>query len=168
MAMNPQLVVARAAELEIALIQSGGEITPDIDIAMRALAEDVDSTAMTLDRIEAAVSYWKKERDKASAVARGLERLSERLETTIKGEMRAKELTEMLGETTRFKLSPCPKRLVIDDERLDPSYKIQVTTLMPDKERIKRALESGETVIGAELTGGVSLRTYPNRTTLPR
>jgi hypothetical protein len=77
MAMNPQLVVARAAELEIALIQSGGEITPDIDIAMRALAEDVDSTAMTLDRAESAASYWKEQAKRANAVAKGLERLQE-------------------------------------------------------------------------------------------
>ena len=168
MAMNPQLIVARAAELEIALIQSGGEITPDIDIAMRALAEDVDSTAMTLDRAESAASYWKEQAKRASAIAKGLERLQERLEATIKGMMQEKGLNELTGDSVRFKLAPCAKRLVIDEEKLDGAFRMQVVTMIPDKGRIKEELEAGATIAGASLEGGVSLRQYPNRTALPK
>jgi hypothetical protein len=166
--VNPQLIVARAAEIEIALLQSGGELTPELEIAMRAIAEDVDATSMTLERAESAAAYWKEQARKANAVAKGLSAFQERLEATIKGLMQEKGMNELLGDSVRFKLSPCAKRLVIDEARLDPGYRMQVVTMLPDKARLKEELEAGATITGASLEGGTSLRIYPNRTALPK
>lgn len=161
--------------LEEMLASSGGEITPEIDAYIQELtpttqaelAEKIDSYHFIIERINASEALWKEQADARYAMAKSCARAREQLELRLRIAMGKMGIKELSGNEYRFKLCDARKRLVIQNEREIPAtYLMEVIDYVPDKERIKKDLESGQEIPGCKLDGGTSLRKYlnnPNR-----
>jgi hypothetical protein len=148
------------------IIENGGELTPELESGFtevgERLAEKTDAYAYFLDRLETEAEFWRSRADSLLKTAKACESLKKRLSGNIKFVMERLDQKEVCGSEMRFTLAKAKPALVIDEKALDPAYFMQVTEMVPDKERIKSDLELGVPVPGAKLEGGYSLRKYPN------
>lgn len=159
-------IVAEANEIERMLVESGGELTPEIDaklqINQETLALKIDKYAFVDESLEAKADYWKRKEQHIAKIRKSVEAAQQSLRERVKQAMLDMGKTEVKGIDARFVLSKCAPRLVIDSEKVPDALKIVVTTTAPDKERIKAALADGLEVPGASLEGGTALRIYEN------
>lgn len=160
-------LVSQANELSEKIVESGGEITPEMETALAlnetAIATKVDSYAVLMDRSALEESYWRARAAECEAIARGFKKVAERLDNNIHQAMKAMSVTEITGDEYKFKIQKCGSRLVIEDkEALPKEYVIQTVVTEPDKARIKSALSEGFKVSGAKLEGGTTVKKIRN------
>lgn len=164
---NLYSLVQQANVLSRMLAETNGEITPEIDALMAnvdvKLPEKVDGYAIVLERLEFEESYWKGKANAYALIAKAHKALQERLKDRLKEAIQALGTDEIKGNDVRFKLSRVKPALVLNELKLDPTYKMTVTELVPDKDRIRAALQEGAVIEGAELKESVSLRPYLNK-----
>jgi hypothetical protein len=146
---------------EMALMDSGGEITPEIEQMLIArdlhLPEKIDHYSYRLDMLEAHKSILKEKKAQLDAMIKAYERAEEYMENSIKEAMARMGVEELNGNVDRFRLRKTPGKLIICDEKLISSeYKSQLVTDILDKEKIKEALRIGP-VEGARLEISTSL-----------
>lgn len=160
-------LVAQANALSRMLAETGGEITPEIESLMSnvdvKLPEKVDGYAVVMERLELEAKYWKDKAASYSLMAKSLASLQDKLKERLKEAIKALGVDEIHGNDVRFKLSGVKPALVLDESKLDPSYLMTVTETVPDKERIRAALQEGAEISGASLVQSVSLRSYLNK-----
>lgn len=158
-------LVAQANEIERQILENNGELTPELeglfDFAEGALVEKASQYEFTLKRLKEASSSWKKEADRYAKVSKSLERIEKSIRDRMKIALLELGRREISGKNTRIVLTETAPKLVIDGD-VPSNYQIQVTELVPDKERIKEHLESGIEIPGARLEGGYALRFYAN------
>lgn len=160
-------IVAEANEIERALVESGGEITPEIEkrleVTHTLLTDKADRYAFVDERLAMTADFWKRKEETCRTIRKSLEAAQQRLRDRVKAAMIEMGKTEVKGIDSRFVLTKCASRLVIEDEaKLPQDLVIVVTVRQPDKERIKAALAEGFEVPGAVLEGGQALRIYEN------
>lgn len=161
-------LVQQSQIIEAALIEAGGELTPEIEAILANLditmAEKLDGYSFIMDRFETEAAFLRSRADTYSRAAKGLTTFQEKLKERIKLAMIALGKDEVSGNEMRFKLSNCAPKLVIENEAmLIDAYKTIVQTIVPDKEKIKEDLALGFPVAGAKLVNGKSLRVSINR-----
>ncbi len=160
-------LASQALQLSRAILEAGGEITPEVDALLVVnelqLAQKADAYAAVLDRMEVEEELWRKRRDECERMLRAYEAVQERLKDRMKGALLAMQKDGVEGELVRFKLSRVKPRLVLSDADLPADFYITVTRVEPDKERIRAELEAGREVAGARLEQGYALRKYVNR-----
>lgn len=161
--MNPIALIEQSHELERALMESGGELTPHIEAAIMILSNSVDAVSLISERLTMSARYWHEKAAKADILAKSLQNVEKRLKESLKQGMVTSGTKELKGSDIRFVLASCQKKLVIDESGLPDIYKKQVTSYMPDKVLIRDGLESGAQIPGASLEGGWQLREYSNR-----
>jgi len=153
-------------ELTQRIFANGGEISEADEAALEKvdvnLPEKVDGYAFVINQFQSASETFRQRAEEMRKVASSLSRAAERVKEGLKYAMHATGRTELIGDTVRYKLVATNKALVIDKTKLPAVYFMQVTETVPDKEKIKAALELGETVEGAHLEGGVALRQHLN------
>lgn len=153
--------------LELAIIENGGELTPELEASLTQIsldvAESVDRTHFALDRIENAVGYWKAKAAEYKKIADSLDTAHDRMKNYIKAVMADSGKSDLVGVEVRYKLSRAKPKVVIDEDKLAPAYFKEKLTLVPEKERIKQDLELGVPVDGARLEESFTLRAYPNK-----
>lgn len=149
------------------IVESGGEIDDAIDQALQInsseLAGKADAYSAVMDRLDNEAMYWKAKADECARVARSCSKAYDTMKDRIKAAMLTMSLREIEGEDVTFKLKPTTERLEIDAALLPPEWKMTVTDVIPDKERIKKALAIGESVPGCRLAGGFSFTTSARR-----
>lgn len=161
----------RRAEEKRALYQliqeAGGEIGPILDQweseITTNLKEKADNCNSLIESIELEESYFREKSKQCSEVARTLANARERLKDRIKYVMISTGVNEIEGNEIRFKLSNTKPALVLDEATLPVSWKMEIITIEPDKERIRAALEQGEFIPGATLKESHALRVYINK-----
>lgn len=162
----PSLIVEVTQVLSM-IAENNGELTPELEAFFDGVSKDIaqkaDSYAFYMERLDVESEYWKQKADSYAKVAKSCKALKERLNANIKVAMQAMGTDELSGEDVRFKLSKAAPKLVIEEERLPTSFKMQVVTYVPDKDRIKSELEAGGTVDGAKFEEVFTLRKYPAR-----
>ena len=165
--MNKDLITVlnRAHEIEIALMESAGEVTPQIQdmITIKNIEEKeiVDSYEVIMDRLEIAESYCKNKSQQFAMMARSYGGLRDNMRSGIKSKMLETGRQEITGHDIRFKLSRTqPSLNIVSEDLIEEQYKKQVTTTVVDKDKIKTDLKQGKEVLGAELVENVSLRKY--------
>lgn len=160
-------LVAQANQVTHLLAETGGEITPELEAMMTkvdvGIPAKIDAYKVVMERLEAESEYWKLKASQYSSMARSLQALSDKLNDSIKGAMKAMNLTEIAGNDYRFKLAAVKPSLKLDVDKLDKTYLTVVQTTVPDKERIRAALQEGAEITGASLETSVSLRSYLNK-----
>lgn len=155
--------------LESKLIESGGEITDEIDQALTLMdvlkPNEVDEKDFILNKLTKEIELWKEQADRYLRVAQGLTKAKELMKRRIITAMEEGNLLEAEGKNVRFKLVKCPPALVIEDEKALPANFMEtVVTVKPNAKEIKQALVGGAVVPGAKLTQGNTVRSYVNRT----
>lgn len=159
-------IVNQAMDIERLLMESGGEVNEAIERALavngKELAEKVDGYHMVIERFEALETHYKSRSDFFKTISGQCKNVVTRLKDNIKFSMQEMGADEIRGNDMRFKLSPTPGRLIIEDREMIPvEFKIEVVETKIDEKAIKEALKTSE-VPGAKLEPGVSLRTFAN------
>lgn len=125
------------------------------------LRSKIDAIAFVLDDLTSMGEQLKARAALNSEAAARYLGAAERLKSYLKGTMEAYAIPEISGSDERFKLSPAAMRVVITDvDALPNEFVKQVIIREPQKDLIKKALESFQEVPGAKLEGGSSLRRY--------
>ena len=163
-----QLIVNEVAQLEQMLIESGGEITPEIENMLAVkdvqLPEKIDGYYSIIERFELIQDFYKQKADAMSRLAKAASQVSDRCKDNLKLAMQELNVDELKGQDYRFKLSPSNPSVIIPDESLlDQSYTITKTVTSIDKKRILEDLKLAVKVMGARLEENFSLRKYLNR-----
>lgn len=162
----PQLVQTSQVLIQ-ALLESNGEITPEIEAALIEvdvkLPQKIDNYQAVLDRLDMESEYWSARAESFAKMAKGCKSAKERLKDSLKFAMKALETDELIGNDCRFKLSNSKPKMIIDQIELEPSYYMQVTTTEVDKKKIEEDLKLGVPVKGARLEEVKSIRSYLNK-----
>ena len=160
-------MVDSVKSLETLLLESGGEITPEIQdqlmIKDASLPEKIDNYALVIERFKSLEDFYKQKADFVLKMAKAFGAAQDRMKDSLKAAMHTLETDELKGFDIRFKLSATKPSVVVDmPEALDTAYTTieQVTKI--NKDRIRQDLELGVPVAGARLERGFALRTYPN------
>ncbi len=153
-----------SAEIESRLQESGGEISPEMDqmlqvIDMR-LPASIDNAKLLLDRLTSVSQEYRERAAQCSKVARGVSEVVERMKMSVKTLSVLVGTKEFLGNTYRMVVSSAKPRMEINADLLPDSWKLPEVTLVPDKEKIRQALEAGQEIPGAKLIESYSIRTY--------
>lgn len=161
------LLDASAGEGEMfeLLALSGGEITPEIEERLQKLAlaipQKVDAYRNFQRNLSARLENLTNHITELTRLKKSLSLVSDRADRYLFDQMKNHGLSILEGNTTKYRIVPCAKRTVIDDESKIPAkYKTIVQTEVIDKATLKEDLEAGSTVEGAHLEGGESLRSY--------
>ncbi len=149
-----------SSEIDVMLNISQGELTPEIEERLKALATKADSCAYVLDRLALVKQFYTERAGLYAKMAASADKAHERLEDYIKDSIVAANTDEIKGAEFRFKLSSTTKCVVDSEDDVPENFKSTVVKTTPDKARIKKAIETGQTVSGAHLETGMSLRRY--------
>lgn len=157
-------LIQLASDVEVMLQNSFGEITPEIEQKLMALATKADGAAYVLDRFEKAIEFWEQRKDLCAKMACSVGHAQDRLQAYISAAMKIGQMNELKGEEFRFQLQRGQGAVVVDHQNSIPE-EFMVTTIdkKPDKKKIKDAIKAGKTVTGAHVEETEILRRYPVR-----
>lgn len=156
-------IIEEAKRLELAMCDSSGELTPEIEallqINAQELAHKVDNYAILLQRLELAETHYKQVADRYRDVAGKIGKLVDRLNDNIKHAMETLNTKSLNGDLNSFSIRLNPPSVVIDDEtKIDRNYFKEVITYALEKKRLKDDLKMGLEVKGARLEQNKTLK----------
>lgn len=165
---NLQLALLHADKIEQMLIDSGGEITPEIEMEMsidsKTIGELIDVRYVSIERLEKAQEFFKAKAESFLKVAQALDSAVDYSKDAIKQYMIETGKKELKGTDYQFKLAnSAPKVKITNEEFLDASYKKETVTVSIDKKKIVEDLKSGIMVEGCVLEEVYSLRKSINK-----
>ena len=161
-------LVTEAMMIARQLMESGGELTPELEAALdvnqESLMRKVDGFVAIEDQFQAQEYYWKRKRDACDVIYKSFSGQIDRLRERVKFVMNEMGVTELKGDEHRYKLGKSVGRLIIEDEAKVPAeFKMIVQLTQVDKERVKAMLKDGFEVPGAKLLEEGRLSVYENR-----
>jgi hypothetical protein len=141
--------------LDQLLFESNGEITPELEAWMQEistnLATKVDALAFVLQNLDNRQKQLKEKAEQYKEMQKRFEAAEKRLREYIQQNITLLGSDSVEGSDYKFSLRETPGRLEVNEEELLACYKMPVTTVVPDKERIKYDLLEGRLVPGAKL-----------------
>lgn len=160
-------IVSESLNLEKMLIESGGEITPEIEqflaVNEKELSEKVDGYHMIIDRFEALKNHYKQKSEYFNLISSQCGQASKRLKDNIKYAMVQLGVDEIKGNDMRFKLSQGAGSLILEDEEMIPvEYKHEEVVTHIKKDDLKKDIKDGKVVAGARVEFNPSIRAYAN------
>lgn len=160
---NLQLALKHADNLENMLIESGGEITPEIQLEMsinpQTISEMVDVRYLGLERMDSSIEFFEKKIEEFKRISLSLKNAQKFILDSIKNHMIETGKKELTGSEYQFKLSSsAPKVMIVDQDLIPESYKNEVIEFSIDKNRIKDDLKKGIPVDGCILEEVYALR----------
>lgn len=167
--MNLLELVNTTKQLEDALIESGGELTPELEAMLAVkdvqLPAKVDAYHHVIDRLNNTADFYKSKADFYSKFSKSCSGAAKRLKDNIKYGLISMGLDQLIGDEIKFKLRNNKASVFIKDESLIPeTYKVPVTVYELDKDKILADLKAGIEIPGAELLQSQSVIAYPNKT----
>jgi hypothetical protein len=142
-------------ELANQLIESGGEVSPELELQLTINQEQLEQKArgygFVVKQMESDVSIIDAEIERLKGLKKSREKTIERLETTVSNAMQLYQIQKL--ETPTLKISFRKSESVeIDNEADIPAQFLkEKITYTIDKTAIKEAIKKGEVVIGARL-----------------
>lgn len=159
---NLTFALHEADRIEQLLIESGGELTEEIEQSLvfseKNLAESVDKEIQKLERVEYIAELYKKKADAFSNIAKTMNLYIDRRNQQIKEFMLSRGDESISGAEYEFFLAKPTISVDVIDDLVLPDKFIKITR-SPMKKEIKDALQSGEQVPGVVLKESRSLRT---------
>ncbi len=157
-------LVRLAGELEVGLIESGGELTEALAEKLAQVAKKVDGSVFILERFDKIAEHYAEKARHLEIISAAAIKANARLREYIKNAMELMGTTDLDGEDFRFKTTKSKPTVIIKDQASIPEqFMVIKTTKAPDKNAISKAIESGQSVIGADLEYSVALRIYPRK-----
>lgn len=140
---------------------NGGEISEDLEATLlanvQAIERKTDSIHYAVERLEADEEFFKAQAKAYQDAARARANAAKRIKDHIKFLMTANEINRISGESVEYFLANAAP--VMEGEGIPVGYGLIVTETLPDKERIRAALQSGKSIEGYCLRPNFSLRT---------
>lgn len=137
------------------LIENGGEITPELELSLQINKDQLQSKsenyAYIIKQIDAECDVIDNEIKRLQQAKKVRENTVERLKTTLTNAMNVYEVDEIKSPLIKINFRKSESVIVYDTNSLPQMFKTIKVTETPDKAKIKEAIKSGETVVGAEL-----------------
>lgn len=137
------------------LIENGGEITPELELSLQINKDQLQSKsenyAYIIKQIDAECDVIDNEIKRLQQAKKVRENTVERLKTTLTNAMNVYEVDEIKSPLIKINFRKSESVIVYDTNSLPHVFKTIKVTETPDKAKIKEAIKSGETVVGAEL-----------------
>lgn len=161
-------LIEDAARLESMLIDSGGEISEELEAELKSWEENfeekIDGYGVIMERFELSAEHWKRKASQMTQTARQLDNMVKRLKDRLRFGMTSLGRDEVTGDQYRFKLSKIAPKVVIEDESVIPSVCLEKEEKWKiSKTKVKDMLLSGRHVPGAYLEDNYSLRRSINK-----
>lgn len=154
--------------LEELLLENNGELVPVLQdwmtINENNLKTKVDSYAYFVSHLENGAEYFKQKSIEATNARKIYENQILKLKEYLKIVMTELTTDELKGEMYRYKLVKSKPVVIIKDEMSLPAiYMNEKIELYPDKESIKKDIENGIKIPGAELQENYALKCFLNK-----
>ncbi len=161
-------LAVQVAQIETALYDADGEVTPEIEAALSIrdflLPAKIDSYAHVMERMAMLEEYYKTKAKELEKLSKSYGSIIERCEGNLREALRTIESKTIEGNEVIFRLSPSNPKVIIENENLvNDSYKVTETVTKIDKKKIAEDLKIGVPVEGAHLEESFSLRKSVNR-----
>jgi len=158
-------LVSITAEIESQLIESSGELTPEIEAMLAVkdmqLPTKIDGYALLIQRMDTVSDFYKAKADQMLKLSKSATKVIDRLKANLEFAMTELKVDELTGNDLRFKLQDNPASVNFTDKTLIPdNYKIIETVVSLDNKKVLEDLKLGVPVAGAELKQGKHIRTY--------
>ena len=153
--MNIYQIERQQRELVELLIENGGEITDDINLALQITQEQLQakgiSYGMVVKQLDSEVDIINSEIARLQVLKVSRTKTIDRLKDTLKRAMDTFEIEKI--ESPLMKISFRNSESVdVEDQRLIPmKYMVEKTTHTPDKDMIKKSIKLGYDVAGATI-----------------
>lgn len=160
---NLKLALFHADKLEDMLIESQGEVTPEIQLEMSINPETIsmmiDIKYIGLERLDSSIELFEKKAKDFASIASSLKGAKSFILDSIKDYMIESGKKELCGQDYQFKLAgSAPKVEIINESEIDQTYKKEKIDIQIDKKLIADDLKRGIPVTGAVLKEVYSLR----------
>lgn len=153
--MNLFNITAEYKQLEAALIENEGELTPELETALQINQEQLQAKGINygyvIKNIESEVDIIDAEIKRLTQLKKVRENAVERLKMTLQGAMECFGVLELKTPTLKVSFRKSESVLITDISELESRFIRVKTTKEPDKTSIKEAIKNGESVLGAEL-----------------
>lgn len=157
------------SELEEALAETGGELTPELEGKLSLITSDlnkkVDYLAFIVERVPTVVEFYRAQSDKYAKMARSLTSLSDNVKDNVRLGLETQGRSELVGSEFSFKLSAPRESVDVLDVNLIPRDLCSVS-YKPNRELIKESIHSGNTVPGVRLVSRRPVTVKPTRKAL--
>jgi len=165
---NLTLALYQADKIEQMLIDSGGEVTPEIELEMKVnpatITDLIDIKYISLERMESSIEFFEKKEQEFKAIRLSLANAKKYIQDSIKQYMIESGKDDLMGQEYRFKLSKGkPTVNVLREEALSPTYFKTKTETTVDKALIFDDLKKGIPVEGCVLEESYTLRKSINK-----
>ena len=164
-----QEIISITASIEEALVESSGEITPEIsqmlDMKYTALPDKIDRYYGLMERMKSLSEYYEDRSEMFLKMSKSVLNIHKFCNHNIESAMRQLDTKELKGYDFKFKLQDGPPSLdIYDHTKIPEEYKKTTVTVEPDKTKIKEALKQGIEVNGAKLVTNQFVRKGLNTT----
>lgn len=155
-----------ADEIEKRLIDSGGEITKEIEeiisysnYNLKELELSVDITAMALERIDVLREYYNQQINAIGGILDGLSKVEKKLNSNLELALSENNITSLSGDLKSITLRKNPPKVDVWNETLIPEdyRKISITETI-NKMQISNDLKEGKEIPGCRLVQGNSIK----------
>lgn len=160
-------LTAEALVISHQLLESGGELTPEIEARLevntQSLLVKVDSYVAIEDQFKMQAEYFDQKAKAFQSIAKSYKSQVDRLRTRVKEAMKALGEDTVSGNEHYYRLSKSAPKLVIDDDSKVPrEFWMIVQTEKIDNEKLKSALDAGLAIPGAHIEENGTLKVYQN------
>ena len=159
-------LVQLSHQIQQALVESMGELTPDIEKAIAkihdALPNKADNYKFFIDDLKSQADVMNERAAVFIKISKSMLNYIDSLKYYLKMNIINLGEEELVGTHWKWKLVNNAASLIVDDEKLVPAkFKeiVQVTKIRSDL--IKEALKAGEIVPGTRLESGSHVRSFP-------
>ena len=154
-------------DLSSAIIEAGGEITPEIEQALSDLdlktKDKIDAYKFAMDTLEYRAEQLKEEASIFMNTAKSLMAAQERLKLAIKNNMSVNGTSQVNGNRYTFKLVQLSPKMTIDEKFLEDRFYREEVLKKIDRPTIEQAIKQGESVAGVTLEPVFALRPSINK-----
>ena len=137
------------------IIESEGEITPELELALTINKDQLQSKsenyAYIIKQMDAECDIIDLEIKRLQQAKKVRENTIERLKNTLTYAMNLFEVPEIKTPLIKINFRKSESVIVMDVNDLPKEYKVIKVTEQADKVKIKEALKSGESILGCEL-----------------
>lgn len=137
------------------IIESDGEVTPELELALTInkdqLQSKSESYAYIIKQMDAECDIIDLEIKRLQQCKKVSENTIDRLKSTLTTAMNVFEVPEIKTPLIKINFRKSESVIVMDVNDLPKEYKVVKVTEQADKVKIKEALKDGESILGCEL-----------------
>lgn len=142
--------------LSNAIIENGGELTPELEQALQINQEQLQAKGIqygyVIKSMAADIAIIDTEIERLTALKKSRQKTVERIKSTLQSAMELYGVTEIKTPTLSITFRKSESVVILDSDIIPKEYtRVSPPVISPDKDLIKKAIKEGHPVIGAEL-----------------